>query len=248
MKEVRPVKLPHLMILLLSCAAMGVAGAQEADILRESDARYIPESFRYTMTIVTVNSRGAGETTRMVGRKKGNEKNLLIIKEPAALSGIVHLRKGPSIWTYYPTLKKNMKTSFQSLVLGSVLSYGDLMALSLAEEYGVTSKTIEDDQYKLMLTPLPKKEGYAHVFLWLDRHTLLPRKREYYSKSDILLKTCTIAKIDLDSTGAVREIIQEFYEPLRKSTTTVRISGISADPAIADRDFNPEYLKFISGE
>lgn len=173
------------------------ASTNNNNILIKSDKILIPENFSYNLEI---NNLSRNEKIIMRGIKKGSNKNLLFFDFPVAMKGVVHLRKDYTIWTYYPTLKKNLKTSFQSIVLGSIISYGDIMGSELSYDYNVFKVEEDEEHFILTLNPKPEnKEAYAKILIWINKKTFLPLKRQYFSLSNMLLKEAIFEEIKFNN-------------------------------------------------
>ncbi len=214
-------------------------------ILKKSDESFIPETFSYNLKITNINKN---EIVQMHGIKKGKDKNLLFIDYPLALKGIVHLRKDYIIWTYYPTLKKTIKTSFQSVILNSIVSYGDIMSNELSYDYNVNN--VDEDNLFFILELVPKekgKESYAKIVLWINKQNFLPSKRLYFSNSGILLKTAIFEEIEFDGNFLKYSKIK-FEKVTSGEVSYVEFSNINLNIKVPESYFNPDTLSFLSGK
>ncbi len=219
------------------------------EILKKSDMLYIPEICKYELEIETLyETTGKIEKIEMKGFKKGRNENLIVVNFPKSLKGIVHLRKDNSIFTYYPSIKKAIKTAYQSIIQGTTLSYGDVIALDLSIDYEVESLIEENNQYKLELKPRQNSGGYAKIIFWMEKNNYKPIRREYYSLSGDLLKECNFKKILFDDNNKILYLEIHFYEPFKKAKSIVTIKNIVMDTSISDKYFNPVNLSFFSGE
>lgn len=242
-----------LSLVLLACFIPGIAFPADIsalEILAAADQKIIPDVASY-LADIKVEAGSQVRKYSFKGSKKGQEKNLLIQTEPKSAIGICHLRKGESIWTYYPTIHKTMRYAYMSIFLDSTLNYGDMMNTELTRDYDPVSLETEKaegrDAYKITMTPKKGHEGYARIVSSIDRESYLPIKREYYALSGVLMKTAVFQKFDFSAEGRVVNAVLYFYEPLKKQSTTVTYRGIQEKAEIEDNLFNPNNLRYISG-
>jgi len=218
------------------------------NILKQSDRKIVPQNCSYKLTMKVIESDGNERVTVMQGYKRGEDKNMLIVEQPAGLKGIIHLRNGNTIWTYYPTIHRSIKTAYKSVFMNSTLSYGDVLSMAFSYDYNVISSDKSgDDMIKFVLKPKPGHKGYARIVILIKADSLLPVKREYYSLSGMLLKSCIFKDFKFNAQGEIEYIKEEFYEPLKSQKTIVVIEIINRKTIPVSR-FNPGVLKFISGE
>ena len=158
---------------------------------------------------------------------------------------MVQLRNGDSIWVYYPTIKRSIRHSFMAVDTGNILNYGDVLALSLAEDYNVTKSEELSDQYVLDLQVKEDSIGYNKVKLYIDKKTLLPKKREYFSFSGDLIKVAEFSRIE-QKNGVTTRVEQHISEPHTRRSASIVIQDFDVGE-IANTYFNPKNLKNISG-
>jgi outer membrane lipoprotein-sorting protein len=222
-------------------------GMEPLQILEKSDQQYIPDICTYFLTLTTISSDGKEDVTEYEGKKKLLN-NLLIVKKPKRIEGQVYLKNRDVLWSYYPTIHQSIKVSYRAIFMGTVLSYGDILSLELSKDYEVKSMAETNEFYQLTLTPKEGQSGYAKILVWINKTNYLPVRREYYSLSGIIMKTCEFKNISYDEQKNISEISEEFYEPLKKRKTIVKFNKVIKLDNIADRIFNPINLKFFAGE
>ncbi len=218
------------------------------DILFRSDEKVFPKFASYKMTINVENESGKKTHMLLYGYKKGSYKNVIIIKEPKRNAGTVEMRKDNSIWVYFSTNGKTMKSAFQSLAIGEEVCYGDILTNDLAYDYNVVSMTNNSSDIVLELKPKPKHEGYARLLVTIDGKTFLPKKKEYYALSGTLLKLCDITSFEFGPDGKVSRFVQSFYDPLKDKKSNVTVENIKElnDSGIPEKYYNESQLKFLS--
>ncbi len=231
------------------------------DVISKSDKRFIPDIFTYNMTLRTTSANGKIDVVDYKGKKK-HENNIMITINPVSARGQVNLKNRNVIWSYFPTSDTSIKYSYQAIILGTSVSYGDILALELSRDYDVRSMIetssletngLEDPAstnkfYLLTLGPKKDVDGYAKIFLWINTANFLPVKRQYYALSGLLVKSCEIQGISFDDKGVVSECKELFYEPLKQKQTLVTFSNVIIMSDIRDKTFNPKAMKFFSGE
>lgn len=235
-----------IMFLIVSRISLALGEVDGDRILQLSDQKIFPLLCSYSLSVETKEENGKIKSYVTNGYKKGNDRNVMIVKEPARMAGTVHLRKQAVIWTYYTTNHKLMKLSYQSLFTGSLLNYGDVLAVELSYDYNVVSVEETASDYVLNLQPKAGHEGYAKVIVYIEKENLLPKKRLYYALSGVLLKQSEFTKIEFAGERLVY-MEQEFYEPLKDRRTIVTYSNIKYLSDVPDKYFNENYLKYLGG-
>lgn len=113
---------------------------------------------------------------------KGNDKTLIITKEPAKDRGRNMLMLDRDFHAYIPNLKRSMRLSLTQKLSGQVAN-GDIARTRWYKDYSATlEKKIESkDGNELQLLLKAEKENltYAWIRLWLDEKTAKPLRAEY---------------------------------------------------------------------
>ncbi len=236
-------------LFLLVVASAAVSALTGQQILEESDKKLLPPHCSYRLDLDTVESDGTNKENLLVGYKKGNSKNVMIVRTPAKVSGSVHMRNQYVIWSYYVTDTNLVKEAYASTFMGSLLNYGDVMATELSYDYNVIRKRTRGKYYLLTLEPKPGHEGYAKVIVHVNRETMVPEKREYFALSGELMKTCDVTSLRR-SNNKTTYVVQKYYEPLkdRYSTATYENIEYSSADSIPERYFDENYIPYLSGE
>ena len=233
---------------VLSTASSGKDSGEE--ILRKSDAKVFPVNASYELTIEVQNDNGRVSRQRLVGYKSGSSRNVVIVREPKKNEGTVEMRRDNSIWVYFNTNGKTMKSAFQSLALGEDVCYGDILTGDLSYDYSVESVSFDKKDIVLTLKPRPGHECYAKLIVVIDGNNFVPVRREYYAVSGTLLKKCEIDSVETDAGGSVIRYRQKFYDPLKDKKSFVTVDRIrtmrSGD--IPERYFNETQLKFVGAK
>lgn len=217
-------------------------------ILSKSDEKVFPKNASYKMTINVESDSGKQTHSLLLGFKKGSYKNVIIFKEPKKNAGTVEMRKGNSIWVYFSTNGKTMKSAFQSLAIGEDVCYGDILTNDLAYDYNAVSVSNMGSDLVLELKPKSGHEGYARLLVTMDSKTFLPKKKEYFALSGTLLKVCKITSFEFGPDGKVVKFVQNFYDPLKDKKSHVIIENIRElnESSVPEKYYNESYMKFLS--
>jgi outer membrane lipoprotein-sorting protein len=238
----------YIFIAVMCVGAASANGARNwEDLLRKSDEKMFPRNASYELIIEVENDDGRVSTHRLVGYKKGSAKNIIVVREPKKNAGTVEMRRDNSIWVYFNTNGKTMKSAFQSLAIGEDVCYGDILTSDLSYDYAIESMNTEKDTYLFILRPKPGHEGYAKLVVTIDKNSLIPKSKEYYALSGTLLKKCEIVDVESDGNGIIKKFRQKFYDPLkeRKSFVTVDMIRPLGEGDVPERYFNETQMKFV---
>ncbi|HCL56254.1 MAG TPA: hypothetical protein DHW82_04500 [Spirochaetia bacterium] len=216
------------------------------EILKKSDEQWVPDICSYLLTMKTIESGGDEKENQFKGFKKGSVKNVMTVVKPKKISGSVFLRKDDVIFSYYTTNHKLNKVAYQSLFMGSLLSYGDVLATELSFDYNVSKTEETGEDYILTLTPKQGQSGYGKVVIQIGKKDFLPKKRDYYALSGILLKSCVFNKIEFDGKN-LSYMEQEFFEPLKERKTIVSLSSVEILKDIPEKYYNENFIQYLSG-
>jgi outer membrane lipoprotein-sorting protein len=135
---------------------------------------------------------------RMVMKSQGDDKMLVDFLYPPRNKGEKYLRNGDSMWIYRPKINKVIRISGRSNFSGSDFSNTDILSVGLAKDYQAkllgTEKYNGIDAYKLELLAKSEEVTYAKIIYWVDKATLIPLKRDFYTISGHLLKTLVLER------------------------------------------------------
>jgi len=235
-----------ILTLFLSILAPSLFAMSGEEILKKSDNQWVPKICSYQLTMTTLQGSDSKQDL-FKGYKKGELKNVMIVSIPKKIAGTVFLRKDDVIWSYYTTNQRLNKVAYQSVFMGSLLSYGDVLATELSFDYNVSNVKEEGGEYLLTLTPKQGHTGYGKIDVVIDKKTFLPKKRFYYALSGILLKSCIFNKIEFNGKN-VTLVEQEFFEPLKERKTLIVMNNVKILGDVAEKYYNENFIKYLSGE
>lgn len=234
------------LLLLPAAAPLFAQSMTGEEILRESDARLLPPNCEYRLQLDTVEDDGSRRRDQYTGYKKGDDRNVMIVREPRRFRGSVHMRNGVVIYEYTSTDQRTRQKAYSSVFMGSLLNYGDVMSTALSYDYNVVDTQEDDTYYILTLRPKPGHEGYDMLKVFVRKNNLVPEIREFYALSGELMKTAVIEQLRREGNRTVY-MRQRYFEPLSDKTSIAVYSDIvyRRPEQIPDRYFNEGQIRFI---
>lgn len=109
---------------------------------------------------------------------KGQDKTLIVTKEPARDRGRNMLMLDRDFHAYVPNLKRSMKLSLAQKMQGQVAN-GDISRTRWAGDYTVTLEKSENGEHQLLLKAAKENLTYAWIRLWLADKSFRPLRTEY---------------------------------------------------------------------
>lgn len=225
-----------------------LAHAQPAaeEILRRADEMRFPqEGFEVVLRVRTLEEGRATEERAYKVLSKGNENTLVLTVEPAAERGQILLMKGRDLWLYLPRVSQPVRLSLAQRLTGQVAN-GDIARANFSGDYSPkvvgTEKLGNDSLYVLELTAVDRKVTYQRVRYWVRQSDYRPRKAEFYSVSERLLKTCRYEEFG-SLGGKVRPTRLVMVDAVQKGAeSTLEYSNLKLRE-LPDQIFTKEYLR-----
>ncbi|WP_374033922.1 outer membrane lipoprotein-sorting protein [Bdellovibrio bacteriovorus] len=109
---------------------------------------------------------------------KGQDKTLIVTKEPARDKGRNMLMLDRDFNAYVPNLKRSMRLSLAQKLSGQVAN-GDISRTRWYGDYDVTKESENANEVQLLLKGNKDNLTYAWVRLWLKKGTFAPLRAEY---------------------------------------------------------------------
>jgi outer membrane lipoprotein-sorting protein len=158
---------------------------------------------------------------------KGQDKTLIVTKEPLRDKGRNMLMLDRDFQTYIPNLKRSLRLSLSQKLSGQVAN-GDISRTRWFGDYDVTlEKTTGEHQ--LLLKGKKENLTYASLRLWLEVGSNRPLRAEYLAlDGQTVLKRAYFEEYKLLE-GAMRPTSLRI-EDLNKSTSFVKIQSIKSKP------------------
>lgn len=240
------------MILLFGYFALfaEVPGDPE-QLLLDSDAVFIPSKAKFDMLI---ENYGDGEKKQYYDMEcfvGDQERTLIVFKAPGIMRGQSQLRLGDTLYNYVRKIDRISRVSARVNFQQSILSQEDVMSSALSTFYNIESlaeETAEDGRELYVMTLLAKNNrvAYAKIVAHIDRNTLLPVVRYYYSQSGQKIKELHI--LDIQKEGEQLSSVQiKVIDALKPDNYAIVVMD-EFDTEIQIRDFwfTQQYMRAVN--
>ncbi len=241
--------------LILVAALTPLAGshAQEAPeedelargiLQRADEIRFPKQGFQVDVSITTSQD---GDDNRKKYRilSKGNENTVVMILEPASDRGQIMLMKGRDLWMFMPEVAQPIRIGLAQRLMGQVAN-GDLARANFTGDYNPrllrTERLDGEEHHVLELNAVDRGVTYHRVLLWVNKRNNRPRKAEFYSLSNRLLKTCSYENYQ-PMAGQHRPTRLVMQDALRGGEQSILEYDNMRLRDLPDRVFTKEYLK-----
>jgi outer membrane lipoprotein-sorting protein len=239
------------------CLLMGPAspvmaeGPQEEDAFahnlleRSDEIRFPREGFQVDINIANSKPDQDTELRKYRVLSKGNENTVVMILEPASERGQIMLMKGRDLWVFMPNVSQPIRLGMAQRLTGEVAN-GDLARANFTGDYTpkiLRSERLDgEEHYVLELLAVDRGVTYHRVLLWVNKTNYRPRKAEFYSLSNRLMKTCSYEQYR-DMVGKrrpTRLVMQDALRPGEQSVLEYERMKLRDLP---DKVFSKDYLK-----
>lgn len=244
----------HLLLVLgLALALPSVSLANEPaeedaarNILEKSDEiRFPAEGFQVDISIVSSAPSQEPENRKYRVLSKGNENTVVMILEPASERGQIMLMKGRDLWVFMPNVSQPIRLGLAQRLTGEV-SNGDLARANFVGDYTPrlvrTEKVDGENHHVLELMAVDRGVTYHRVMLWVNQANFRPRKAEFYSLSNRLMKTCSYENFQTmaGKKRPTRLVMEDALKPGERSVMEYDQMKLRDLP---DKVFSKDYLK-----
>jgi outer membrane lipoprotein-sorting protein len=243
--------------LISVCLLFGIAnpviaeGPQEEDAFaralleRSDDIRFPREGFQVDINIASSKSDQDTEIRKYRVLSKGNENTVIMILEPASERGQIMLMKGRDLWVFMPNVSQPIRLGLAQRLTGEVAN-GDLARANFAGDYNprlLRGERLEGEEHHVLeLLAVDRGVTYHRVLLWVNKTNSRPRKAEFYSLSNRLMKTCTYENFR-DMAGKRRPTRLVMQDALRPGEQSVLEYAQMKLRDLPDKVFSKDYLK-----
>lgn len=240
-------------VLLALCAAPAVASeAQDAEgtlarsILEKSDAiRFPSEGFQVDIDITSTSPAQTPEKRKYRVLSKGSDNTVVMILEPASERGQIMLMKGRDLWVFMPDVSQPIRLGLAQRLTGQVAN-GDLARANFSGDYSpriLRSERLDGEEHDVLeLMAVDRGVTYHRVLLWVNKANYRPRKAEFYSLSNRLMKTCSYENFrDMSGKRRPNRLVME--DSLRPGEQSVLEYQHMKLRDIPDKVFSKDYLK-----
>lgn len=210
---------------LVSCvfafAVLAEAAENPAEWVKKADnIRNPAESFEMQIKVSTAENESVFQVYL-----QGQDKTLIVTKEPARDKGRNMLMLDRDFNAYVPNLKRSMRLSLAQKLSGQVAN-GDISRTRWYGDYAATIEAETDKEVQLLLKGTKDNLTYAWVRLWLKKGSFEPLRAEYLAlNGKTVLKKASFE--DYKSiAGAVRPTTLKI-EDTNKQVSYIRILSMS---------------------
>ena len=243
-----------LLVCFVLCLSAGSSGAADpaADdplarsILEKADEiRFPAESFQVDVYITSSAPERDTEKRKYRVLSKGNDNTVVMILEPASERGQIMLMKGRNLWIFMPDVSQPIRLGLAQRLTGQVAN-GDLARANFSGDYTPTILRTEkldgEEHYVLELTAVDRGVTYHRVLLWVNKSNSRPRKAEFYSLSNRLMKTCSYERYE-PAAGKRRPMRLVMEDALKPGDRSVLDYDNLRLRELPDKVFSKDYLK-----
>lgn len=215
-----------------------------AILTRADEIRFPREGFQVDVTITTSQD---GDDSRRKYRimSKGNDNTVVMVLEPASDRGQIMLMKGRDLWMFMPDVAQPIRIGLAQRLTGQVAN-GDLARANFSGDYNPrllkTERIDGEEHHVLELIGVDRSVTYHRVILWVNKANQRPRKAEFYSLSNRLMKTCSYEDYRFIA-GQHRPTRLVMQDALRAGEQSILDYDNLRPRELPDRIFTKEYLK-----
>lgn len=192
------------------------------DILQKADEVRNP-SQSYSMKVRVLRGEAKEFTSSFEVFIQGNQKTLIRTLEPNRDQGRNLLMLGEEMWAFIPNLNRSVRVSLSQKLTGEAAN-GDLSRMRWSGDYSAVIEKQGAEQWTLLLTARKKGLTYERIRIWVDKDTFHPKKAEFLTLSDQVLKRATYENYSILA-GKMRPTLMRIQDALR----TDAVSWIQVD-------------------
>lgn len=215
-------------------------------ILEKSDEiRFPSEGFQVDILITSTSPDQDPEMRKYRILSKGNENTVVMILEPASERGQIMLMKERDLWVFMPNVSQPIRLGLAQRLIGQVAN-GDLARANFSGDYTPrllrSEKVQGEEQHVLELSAIDRGVTYHRVLLWVNKTNYRPRKAEFYTLSNRLMKTAHYENFD-EAAGRkrpMRLVMEDALKPGERSVLDYQDMKLRDLP---DKVFSKDYLK-----
>ncbi len=211
-------------LLLISSLFMSISvfAADPAEWVKKADSIRNPsESYQMKIRVETSENTSVFDVYL-----KGQDKTLIVTKEPARDKGRNMLMLDRDFNAYVPNLKRSMRLSLAQKLSGQVAN-GDISRTRWYGDYTVSLEKYSKEEVQLLLKGNKDNLTYAWIRLWLKKGTFAPQRAEYLGlNGKTVLKRASFEDYK-EMSGAVRPTTLKI-EDTNKQISHIRILSMSS--------------------
>lgn len=219
------------------------------EVIEALDTLYRSDASHATMKMTVEKPRGA-RTLKLESWSKGEERMLVVIREPAREAGTATLRTPDGLWNYAPRADRLIRIPSGLLSdnwMGSHFTNDDLVReTSYDDDYEGAVEPAELDGrpvWKLILTPRPDAPVvYSRVLFYVTRADWIPLRTEYLDAGEVV-RTMTYSKVE--EVGQKKIPMKMTLRPAdgESEYTRIEYDTLDFDVDLSDRLFSRRGLR-----
>lgn len=215
-------------------------------ILEKADEiRFPADGFQVDINITSTAPEQDTDHRKYRVLSKGNDSTVVMILEPASERGQIMLMKGRDLWVFMPNVSQPIRLGLAQRLTGQVAN-GDLARANFTGDYRPrllrTEEVKGEQQHVLELTAVDRGVTYHRVLLWVNKSNNRPRKAEFYSVSNRLMKICSYENFK-EMAGRVRPTRLVMEDALKSDHESVLEYHAMRLRDLPDKVFSKDYLK-----
>jgi outer membrane lipoprotein-sorting protein len=236
-------------MLVIASKVTFAADADQAQVIVEKadQIRFPRESFQVDILVTNTGPDREPERRKYRILSKGNDNTLVITLEPAVDKGQILLMRGRDLWIYMPNLSQPVRLALSQRLTGQVAN-GDLARANFSGDYTpklVGTETVDGEAcHVLDLSAVDRGVTYHRVMYWVTEGSIRPKKAEFYSLSDRLLKVATYGAYQ-SLGGKIRPTQIIIEDALRKGEKSLLEYSDLRPKDLPDKMFTKDYLKHL---
>ncbi len=212
---------------------------------KTDEIRFPKEGFQVDIDITSTAPDQDADRRKYRVLSKGNDSTVVMILEPASERGQIMLMKGRDLWVFMPNVSQPIRLGLAQRLAGQVAN-GDLARANFTGDYTPqllrTENVKGEEQYLLELTAMDRGVTYHRVLLWVSKSNYQPRKAEFYSLSNRLMKICAYENFK-DMAGHARPTRLVMDDALKKGAQSVLEYHEMKLRLLPEKLFTKDYLK-----
>lgn len=248
------------LVAALALAAAATASSAEVsakDVIRKMKEALEPSRPSLRALRMTVRQDGQKAEFRLLQARKADEhgqRALTVVVAPPGARGLAYLVEEPrgdqpaTEHVYVPIVRRTrtfVPAENHTAFLGSDLTFGDLGFVSVDSQDRLVGEGRRHGRPAFEIESVPSSSVqqwyYSKVVTWIDRETMLPIERAFYSPAGQVFKTETFAQV-AHVDGISTPLAIRIEKAGSDSSTELEVTSISYGIEIPDDLFAPDRL------
>ncbi len=256
-------RLPKILggIVLLAAGLLAAAGGHAADTGKQSsgsvaesaaeivaaadEIRFPKRGFQVKIAVTSAVGSADDEQRVYQVLSKGNERTLVLTREPAEERGQMLLMRDDDLWVFLPSVSQPVRLPLSQKLTGQVAN-GDLARANFAGDY--TPKLLrheacaEHECYVLELTAARRGVTYSKVTYWVQTKSYWPHRAEFFTVSGRLLKTADYGDFK-QLGGTLRPTKLTLTDAIKGGEISIMTYSDMKTRELPDKVFTKQYLQ-----